>query len=490
MGAAGESDSRASRALAWSFANTLISKVSTLAVGILLARLLGPAAFGTYAVAFVALMAILSFNELGVSLAIVRWRGDPREIAATVTTISTAASVIIFVAGYFAAPTFAEAMGDPRATGVVQLMLCSVIVNGLVATPAALLQREFRQGTRTIIDQVNVWVGAGVSVALALLGWGAMSLAVGRIAGTVISGIMFIVASPMRLRFGFNRELAGSLLRFGLPLAGSSIIMFTVGYVDQLIAGRLLGSIQLGFYVLAFNLASWPVSMFSGPLRAVAPAAFARLQHDPVLLSRSFQGVWRALAAAAVPVCAVIAGAADPIVTFVYGTQWHPASEALRWLAVFGALRILFELSYDFLVVTRNSGWILTIQAMWAIALIPSLIIGANLDGIGGLARAQVLVAVVLVLPLYLFRLRAVGVPLRATLLRLAPSVAVGVLVFAAAATAAVAFRSDFVACVVAGMAGLCGMAAAIWWDRASLVQVRSTWARREPHSANVEEQV
>ena len=71
----------ASRALSWSFVNTAVSRFGTLAIGIVLARVLGPQDFGTFAVATVALVAVLSFNELGVSLAIVRWPGDPQEIA-------------------------------------------------------------------------------------------------------------------------------------------------------------------------------------------------------------------------------------------------------------------------------------------------------------------------------------------------------------------------------------------------------------------------
>ena len=55
-------------------------------------------------------------------------------------------------------------MGDPAATDVVRLMMLCILINGLVATPAALLQREFRQGKRMLIDQVNVWSGAILSV--------------------------------------------------------------------------------------------------------------------------------------------------------------------------------------------------------------------------------------------------------------------------------------------------------------------------------------
>src|SRR5215470_6912335 len=88
---------RASGALAWSFLNTAMSRFGTLGIGIVLARLLGPQQFGTYAVALIALMAVLSFNELGVSLAIVRWPGEPRAIAATVNTISLIASTFLAV---------------------------------------------------------------------------------------------------------------------------------------------------------------------------------------------------------------------------------------------------------------------------------------------------------------------------------------------------------------------------------------------------------
>ena len=84
----------ASAALGWSLLNTGVAKLGTLGIGIVLARVLGPDSYGTFAVAMVALLAVLTFNELGVSLAIVRWPGDPARIAPTVTTISVLGSVV------------------------------------------------------------------------------------------------------------------------------------------------------------------------------------------------------------------------------------------------------------------------------------------------------------------------------------------------------------------------------------------------------------
>jgi O-antigen/teichoic acid export membrane protein len=471
----------ASRALFWSFTNTAVSRLGTLGIGIVLARLLGPQAFGTYAVAFVALAAVLSFNELGVSLAIVRWPGDPRAIAPTVTTISVFSSLVIFIAGFFAAGPFAEAMGDPGAEHVVQLLLLSVLVNGAVATPAAGLQREFRQGTRMIIDQVNVWVGAVISVVLAVAGMGAMSLAIGRIAGTAISAGMFIFYSPFPYRFGWDREHVRPLLGFGLPLAGASLIVFAVGYADQLIVGHLLGATMLGFYVLAFNLASWPVSMFSQPLRSVAPAAFSRLQHAPREMSDAFLAFLRVLAAVAIPVCFFLAGSAEPVIRFVYGAAWAPAAQVLSWLAVLGAFRILFELAYDYIVVLRKSGSLLAVQVIWLVALVPALLGGAWLGGIAGVALAQVVVAAVVVLPIYLWRLAGSGIGLPAFGARVWLPVLVGGAVTAAGIVLGDVIASSFLAALSAGLLALAAMGLMLYWQRATLAVLRDFGSSRRP---------
>ena len=309
---------RAGRALRINVLNTLLGRFGTLAIGIALARILGPEEFGTFAVALLALLAVLSFNELGVSLAIVRWPGSPREIAPTVATLSTLSSAVLAAVTVAVAPFFCAAMGAPDATDVVRVLAASIVIDGLVATSAAMMQREFRAGRRMVIDQAVGWVGALASIALALAGFGAMSLAMGRITGALIGAVLFIHAQP--IRFGFDRAVARRLLSFGLPLAGSSVVVFGVKFVDQFVVGTVLGPVALGFYVLAFNLSNWPVTVFSQPVREVSPAAFARLQNDPPALRSAFVSSVGLLAAVTLPVCLVLTGAAEPIISVVYGS--------------------------------------------------------------------------------------------------------------------------------------------------------------------------
>lgn len=476
---------QASRALGWSFLSNAGARVGTLAIGVLLARLLGPRDFGTFAVALVALLAVLSFNELGVSLAIVRWQGDPAEIAPTVTTLSLLSSVIIYLGCFFGAPVFSTAMGAPAATNVIRVLALNVIVDGAIATPAALLQRYFRQDKKLIADQVNNWLGAAISITLAVSHFGAMSLAIGRIAGAGVAGVLFMVFSPLPFRLGFERDKARALLRFGMPLAGASIVVFAVTNVDQLVVGHLLGATALGFYVLAFNLASWPVTIFSQPVRSVAPAVFSRLQHDPAAMRAGFLSTTGALGAVTLPVCFLISGITLPLIGFLYGSRWLPAAHALLWLGVLGALRILFELIYDYFVVLALPRVIFTIQLVWLIALIPAVIIGVHVRGIAGAGMAEVAVAGCVVFPWYLGELSRVGIRLRSVAGKLWMPLlgAIGAGLFGVAAHRWISY--NLAALLVSGIAVLAVIGLLLFRMRPDLATLRSISSRSaEPAAA------
>jgi len=404
---------KASRALGWSLGSTILSRVANFGIGVMLARLLGPHAFGAFAVALVALFAMQTFNELGMSMAIVRWEGDPREITPTVTTISVLVSALAYAGCYAAAPMYASAMGDPAATSVVRVLAIAILIDGFCNTPNGLLQRRFQQGRSAIAAQLGGWIGTGVTVALAWSGHGAMSLAIGQVGGALICMILLISFAPESLRMGFNRARARELFGFGLPLAGSNLIGFGVTSLDQIVVGHVLGPEALGFYVLAFNVANWPINIFSNPVRAVTPALFARLQQDRPALRSTFLTALGLLSSIALPLCVLIAGVAEPLIGMIYGPHWLPAAQPLRWLAILAALRILFELSYDYLVVLARSRFVLIVQVVWIITLIPALVIGAHADGIAGVGAAEAAVAAFAILPWYTGGLsrNGIGVP-------------------------------------------------------------------------------
>ena len=74
---------QAARGLRWSFAGTLVTKIGSFAMGLVLARLLTPDDFGVYAVALAAMTFVMHVNDVGLIAATVQWRGKLEEMAPT-----------------------------------------------------------------------------------------------------------------------------------------------------------------------------------------------------------------------------------------------------------------------------------------------------------------------------------------------------------------------------------------------------------------------
>lgn len=408
----------ARRALGWSFLNNIVGRVGTSLTAIVLARILLPSEYGVYAVALVGLTALLSMNELGVSLAVVRWPGDVSRIAPTVLTIAMGFSGLLWLAAFLAAPAVSRALNAPEASGVLRLLTLGVLIDACTSVSAGLMNRHFMQKRRLVVDTVGFLVVSGVSVSLALAGWGAWALAWGMLLGSLANGVLILWWAPQRYRPGFRRDVVRELLSFGLPLAAASLLLFALLNVDYVVVGATLGPMALGLYLLAFNLSTWPVGMFSAPVRRVSLAGFARIADDRAAACRAFVRALTVLLIVTLPVCLLLATFATPLIGFVYGDKWVKAADALPFLALLALTRILVELAYDFLVALGRSRPNLLIQGVWFAALVPVLILGARWGGILGVAAGHAVVALLVVIPACAVVLRREGVPLRALMAR------------------------------------------------------------------------
>lgn len=403
----------AGRAMWWSLANNVVGRVGTTLVGIVLARILIPEDYGMYAIALVALNGLLSINELGVSLAVVRWPGDVSKIAPTVKTVALICSSLLWVAMFFAASVFAHALNAPDATLVIQLLTLSILIDALTAVPAALMTREFMQKERLIVDSAAFVVSAAIAVGLAIGGYGVYALVWSALIGNLVNALFILRFAPARYKFGFVRSLLPELLSFGLPLAAASVVVITTLNIDYIVIGAQLDPTQLGFYLLAFNLAMWPVNMFSTPARRVSLPLFARLNAGETDASAAFVPVCALLLLASLPACVMLAIFAEPLIGFVYGEKWAASASVLPWLTVLALVRVLGELVYDFLVALGTSVRNLALQAVWLVALVVTLPFAVRAGGIEGAAQAQAAVAVAVAVPSYAFVLHRAGVSLR-----------------------------------------------------------------------------
>lgn len=397
------------RGLIWSTASNMVLRVSNLVVGIIMARVIAPDAFGVFAVALTVWSILSALAEFGLGADLVR-RADFERHVPTVASMGAVLSGLLAGAMFLGAPAIAAAFGSPEATGVVQLMAIPLLLVGLSVVPAALLQRNFRQGTVFAIDGSALVISTGVMVVLALLGAGAVSLAFGRIAGQTVTVLLQYLSVRRWPVFGWDRTVARETVGFGLPLALANVVSWSIITVDNLVVARLTGVTELGLYALAFNVASWPMSVAGQSVRVIALPAFARIT-DLARRGRAMTAVSGPIWAVGAVMAIGLMFLAGQLVTTLYGPRWSAAAAAVVPLAAFGAFRVVFDLIATYLISCGMTRRVLVVQVIWVVALIPAMITGITLAGIAGAGWAHLTVAVAVVLPAYLVCLKSAHVP-------------------------------------------------------------------------------
>lgn len=434
-----ELGARARSGMAWSLLNSGAIRLLNVVAGMIVARIVTPDEFGAYTAGLLVMTIVLSMNEAGLSVAVIRWKEGVERVAPTAVTASFASSAAWSALMFFGAPAIAALLGAPEATGVIRVLSLGVLLDGVSTIPNALLMRAFRQRSRAVAQLAGFLVGTPIGILLAGT-HGAIGLAAGLVIANGVATAIILWLAPFRPRPGWNREAAVELFRIGLPPALTSLLLLAIVNVNSIVVSRVLGVGALGFYALALNVANWPWNLLSISIRQVSLPAFSRLADDTPELERAFAHSLTLAGGLAILGGVLIASLATPLIGVLYGDKWLPAVVALQWLALLGALRVILELCYDLLVAVGRAGALVRVQIGWLAALVLALPVGAQLGGIEGVAIAQGIVSAAIVLPLNVWLLAGSGLHTGALVRALQPVV---VAAAAAVIVALAALRVD-----------------------------------------------
>ncbi|KAA2261176.1 oligosaccharide flippase family protein [Solihabitans fulvus] len=408
--ASGELAGRFRRGLWLSLLNTMISRLVTFALGVLLARLLTPDQFGAYATALVVQMFLLVLNDLGVGASLIRRVGAVERMLPTAWTMSVGGGAVCAVVAALGSGAFASALGSPQSAGVIQLMSLNILINGFASVPASLLKRELQQGKRLIADSIGLVVNVALTTSLALSGAGPWSLAIGHITAGTLVAVLLMAFTKCWPRFGFDRAFGREVASVGAAMAGSSVLLIALQSAPQAVTGRLLGATAIGYFFIANNVANWPIQIVSTTLERVALATFSRTRDSGGDLSETAAAMFGLVAGTVLIAGTSLAVLATPILGTVYGKTWLPAASMLAGLALANVARIIAELVFNLLVAANSMLISLLPQLAWLVVLVPASVVGARLWGFEGIGWAQAAVGFAWAIPMNLWCARRAGV--------------------------------------------------------------------------------
>lgn len=329
--------------------------VVSLALGIWMARYLGPSDYGllSYCLSFVALFG--SVAGLGLNSIVVR---DIVRTPAQAEEILVRALVLRVLAGMLTASA---------AVGAVHLFKPD---NSLVQTMVVILSFTLVLNASEVIaywyesqvsSRYTVWIGdtvlAATSVArIALILLGASVIAFAWVAtleaGLVLVGFVAIYLIHQGFPRGAGVDLAHSrtLLKDSLPLVGMSLMLVVYTRIDIIMVEHYLGAAQTGVYAIASRLAeSWFV--FAVILtKSMFPHLIGRATQDEEIFNKDLEVFYSFMFWFAAVMALIICVLAGTIVNLLFSSDYAGAAQVVR-IYVWSGIAVF--------AITASSRWFL-----------------------------------------------------------------------------------------------------------------------------------
>ena len=328
------------------YAGTVITGLGQLTVTAVLARLLTPEDYGLFGLALVYTGLASIFSHFGISAALIqRPELTPRYVRAGFTaTLVLGALTTALV--WLTAPLAAGALGDAALTPIIRgLSFTFVLANpGVVAE--ALLQRHLAWRTLMWVEVGAFVLGYALpALALAAAGYGAWAL-VGSALGLNLARSLALLRLQPHSKWPRIGPEIRELLRYGSHFTLARVFNYGASQGDNLVVGRVLGIVALGYYNRAFKLMLILVTYFATVTTKVLFPIMARLQGDRDRLRATYLTGAAVLGLVSAPLGALMVVLAPEIVGVVLGPKWAPAIVPFQILTAGIMLRNVYLMAY------------------------------------------------------------------------------------------------------------------------------------------------
>jgi len=373
--------------------------VAGMAATVVLARLLTPEDYGLIGMVAVVTGFVSLFKDLGLSAATVQREEITSAQVSTLFWVNVGLSVGVGLLTAAISPAVAWFYGEPRLRAVTAAYAFGFLVGGLTVQHEALLRRQMRFVALAASEIIALLASIAATVALAWRGAGYWALVAGHLTlGFVYMACVWVACG---WRPGAPVRYAGvrPMLRFGGNLTGFGVINYFARNLDNMLVGRVWGSIQLGLYAKAYQLLLLPIDQINSPITSVAVPALSRLSGEPERYRQSYLRLLEKVALLTMPLVAFMIGTSDWVVRVVLGPRWSGAAWIFTLLGVAGLVQPL----------ANTVGWLFITQGrtremfQWGIIggsiLIAAIVAGVPWGAVG-VAASYSATFVCVVLPL------------------------------------------------------------------------------------------
>ncbi|MFW6312078.1 MAG: MOP flippase family protein [Nanoarchaeota archaeon] len=394
-----ELKNKAARGVKWTAVKSIADVILGPLTLTILARLLSPTEYGHIAIVTILIGFSKQIAAMGFSQAIIQRENVTKKDLDSIFWFEQLLGIITFLIIFFSANYISGFFNAPETYRLIQFSAFVFLLEPIDLVFRTLLKKDLRFDILTKSLLVRLILQKGTTVALAFLGFGAMSYIIGNLVGIVIltlimSGI-FLKNKMWFPSFYFSFSKLKPYLKFGVFIAGKSVFNNLFNYLDEIIIGGMLGTETLGIHHFAKKIISYLTKMINVPLTEVSFPMLSKLKTNLNSFNKAYINIIKLNALVSMPAHIGVAITASIFVPLFFGVEWHNAIPLISILAFWGMFKILYSgiissAMYSF----GNSNWIFYATVI-DLPIRALLMYEASFYGIEMIAASLVLIAFV-----------------------------------------------------------------------------------------------
>ena len=325
---------------AWEGSTKFIVQLVTWTTTIIVARILVPEDYGVVAISGVFTGLLLIVTDMGFMAALINMKKVEREDFDSVFWLNVLLSGVLFAMIYFLAPTIGRLYGSEILVDIIRVSALVLPLGSLKIVPQAIALRNMDYKYRALVEMAGHFTMAISSVILALTGFGVWTLVYAVILGQIVVVLAYLPLLKTFPGLVINFVRIKKIASYGLYLMGSEILGFITKRADIMIIGLFLTEKQVGYYAMAFHLATLPLDKIGSIFNGVAFPAVSRIKENSSLAKSLFLNMHKYLLLITYPILVGFALVAEDLVLLLLTDKWLPLVPILQALCILNLLRI------------------------------------------------------------------------------------------------------------------------------------------------------
>jgi PST family polysaccharide transporter len=341
-----------------------------------LARILDPKDFGLVAMVTAVTGVFGIFKDAGLAMVTVQRSTITNEEISTLFWLNMLLGLILGALSFAMAPILVMFYREPALFWVTAALATGFIFNAAGVQHSALLQRDMRFGTLSVVETLAQSASTILGIVMALSGYGYWALVAMTVIQPVVSTVMVWSAMTWVPGMPHRGVSVGAMVRFGGTTMLNGLVAYISFNLEKVLLGRFWGAEALGIYGRAFQLLTIPSENLNAATGGVLFAALSRLQDDTDRFKRYFLKSYSLILSLTLPSTIACVLFADDIILLVLGPKWKDVVLIFRLLAPTILVLALINPMYWLLISLGMAGRSLKISLAMAPLVIMAYVLG------------------------------------------------------------------------------------------------------------------